>query len=146
MTGRHTRGLVDTNILIHLELLSTEDLPVELVTSAVTFAELAAGVHQAHDVAERGLRIARLQRVEATFRALPFDTEAARQYGAIVAGVLAVGRKPRRREADLMIASVAAVNRLPLFTTNPDDYRGAEGIVTVVPVPRPGEAPASQRR
>jgi predicted nucleic acid-binding protein len=146
LTGRHARGLADTNILIHLEKLVAADLPVELLTSAVTFAELAAGVHQADDVAERGLRIARLQRVEATFRALPFDTEAARQYGAIVAGVLAVGRKPRRREADLMIASIAAVNRLPLFTTNPDDYRGAEGIVTVVPVPRPAGTSAVQRR
>lgn len=81
--------------------------------------------------------MARLQRVEATFDPLPFDAEAARQYGAIAAGVVAVGRKPRRREADLMIAAVAAANQLPLFTTNPDDFRGTENIVTVVPVPRP---------
>ncbi|QIS13483.1 PIN domain-containing protein [Nocardia arthritidis] len=123
--------------LIYLERISTQYLPAELLTSAVTLAELSAGIHQTDDTAERGGRMARLQRVEATFDPLPFDAEAARQYGAIAAGVVAVGRKPRRREADLMIAAVAAANQLPLFTTNPDDFRGTENIVTVVPVPRP---------
>jgi predicted nucleic acid-binding protein len=134
---RQLRGLADTNILIHLERLPADRLPRELLTSAVTLAELSAGVHQTDDVAERGRRIARLQRVEATFDPLPFDAEAARQYGAIAAGVVAAGRKPRRREADLMIASVAAANRLPLFTTDPDDFLGVEGIVSVILVPRP---------
>ena len=137
MTGRHMHGLADTNILIHLERLSAEHLPVELLTSTITLAELSAGVHQTDDVAERGRRIARVQRVEATFEPLPFDAEAARQYGVIAAAVVAVGRKPRRREPDLMIASVAAANRLPLFTTNPGDFLGVEGVVNVVAVPRP---------
>jgi predicted nucleic acid-binding protein len=137
VSTRYLRGLADTNILIYLERLSAEQLPAELLTSAVTLAELSAGVHQTEDVAERGRRIARVQRVEATFSPLPFDDEAARQYGVIAAGVIAAGRKPRRREADLMIASVAAANQLPLFTTNPDDFRGLDGIVTIVSVPRP---------
>ncbi|MEU2106129.1 type II toxin-antitoxin system VapC family toxin [Nocardia sp. NPDC019255] len=100
-------------------------------------AELSAGVHQTDDAVERGGRIARLQRVEATFDPLPFDAAAARQYGLIAAGVIAMGREPRRREADLMIAAVAAANRLPLFTTNPDDFQGTDAVLTVVPVPRP---------
>jgi predicted nucleic acid-binding protein len=79
----------------------------------------------------------RVQRVEATFSPLPFDVEAARQYGLIAAEVIAMGRKPRGRLADLMIASVAAANRLPLFTTNPADFRGLESVVTVVAVPVP---------
>ncbi|MBF6195757.1 type II toxin-antitoxin system VapC family toxin [Nocardia sp. CDC186] len=137
MTSRYLRGLGDTNILIHLEQLSRETLPGELLTSAVTLAELSAGVHQTDDAVERGGRIARLQRVEATFDPLPFDAAAARQYGLIAAGVIAMGREPRRREADLMIAAVAAANRLPLFTTNPDDFQGTDAVLTVVPVPRP---------
>ena len=48
-----------------------------------------------------------------------------------------MGRKPRGRIADLMIASIAAANRLPLFTTNPADFQGLESVVTVVPVPIP---------
>lgn len=137
MTPQHLRGLADTNILIHLERLPAEQLPTELLTSAITLAKLSAGVHQTDDAAERGRRIARLQRIEAIFEPLPFDAEAARQYGVIIAGVVAAGRKPRRREADLMIAAVAAAHRLPLYTTNPDDFLGAEGTVNVIAVPRP---------
>jgi len=36
-----------------------------------------------------------------------------------------------------MIAAIAAAHRLPLYTTNPDDFLGAEGTVNVVAVPRP---------
>jgi predicted nucleic acid-binding protein len=133
----YLRGLGDTNILIQLERLTAERLPAELLISTVTLAELSAGVHSAVDAGERGRRIARLQRVEATFSPLPFDTEAARQYGVIAGEIIATGRKPRGRVADLMIASVAAANRLPLFTTNPDDFRGLESVLTVVPVPVP---------
>ena len=89
------------------------------------------------DAAERARRLLRVQRVEATFSPLPFDAEAARQYGVIAAEVLAIGRKPRGRVADLMIASIAAANGLPLFTTNPAGFRGLESVVTAVPVPVP---------
>jgi predicted nucleic acid-binding protein len=141
VNARYLRGLGDTNILIYLERLAVEQLPAELLTSTVSLAELSAGVHSAADVTERARRIIRVQRVEATFSPLPFDVEAARQYGIIAAEVIAMGRQPRGRVADLMIASVAAANRLPLFTTNPGDFRGLESVVTVVPVPVP--APAS---
>jgi predicted nucleic acid-binding protein len=134
---QYPRGLGDTNIIIHLEQLAVADLPTELLISAVTLAELAAGVHSADDGAERGRRIARLQRVEAAFSPLSFGAEAARQYGVIASEVIAMGRKPRRRVADLMIASVAAANRLPLFTTSPDDFRGLDRVLAVVPVPVP---------
>jgi predicted nucleic acid-binding protein len=76
-------------------------------------------------------------RIAAAFSRLSFGTEAARQYGVIASEVIAMGRKPRRRVADLMIASVAAANRLPLFTTNPDDFRGLDRVLAVVPVPVP---------
>lgn len=134
---RYTRGLGDTNILILLERLDLTDMPADLLISTVTLAELSAGVHSAADAGERARRIARLQRVEGVFSALPFDAEAARQYGIIAGDVIAAGRTPRSRVADLMIASVAAANKLPLFTTNPDDFRGAEKVVPIVPVPVP---------
>jgi predicted nucleic acid-binding protein len=51
--------------------------------------------------------------------------------------VIAVGRKPRRRVTDLMIASVAIAEELPLFTTNPDGFRGLDELLIVVPVARP---------
>jgi predicted nucleic acid-binding protein len=137
VTAHYQRGLGDTNILIYLERLSADQLPTELLTSAVSLAELSAGVHSAMDAAECARRVLRLQRVEATFSPLPFDAEAARHYGLIAAEVIANGRKPRSRIANLMIASIAATNQLPLFTTNPADFRGLEPVVTVVPVPLP---------
>jgi hypothetical protein len=36
-----------------------------------------------------------------------------------------------------MIASIATVNRVPLYTTNPDDFLGLDRMLTVVPVERP---------
>jgi predicted nucleic acid-binding protein len=137
VTATYERGLGDTNILIYLERLAVDQLPVELLTSTVSLAELSAGVHSAQDASERALRVIRVQRVEATFSPLPFDVEAARQYGVIAAEVISTGRKPRGRVADLMIAAIAAANRLPLFTTNPADFHGLESAVTVVPVPVP---------
>jgi len=140
VTARYLRGLGDTNILIYLERLAVDHLPAGLLTSTVSLAELSAGVHSAVNAGERARRVLRVQRVEATFSPLPFDVEAARQYGIIAAEVIALGRKPHGRVADLMIASIAAANKLPLFTTNPADFRGLEAVVTVVPVPVPASA------
>jgi predicted nucleic acid-binding protein len=132
------RGLIDTNIVIHLPALGSTRLPDEMVISTVTLAELSAGPHHTDDPAERARRMSILQHAEATFDPLPFDAEAARFYGQITASVLAVGRTPRRPVADLMIASIAAANQLPLYTTNPDDFTGLEGVVSVLAVQRPG--------
>ncbi len=65
------------------------------------------------------------------------DAEAARIYGRMFASVRALGRSPRARTNDLMIAATAAAERLPLFTTNVDDYRGLDHLVQIVAVPRP---------
>jgi predicted nucleic acid-binding protein len=135
-----TRGLIDTNIVIHLMAIDPEQLPDELVISAVTLAELSAGPHHTDDPVERARRTSLLQHAEATFDPLPFDGEAARAYGVICAAVLAAGRKPRSRVADLMIASIAVVNRMPLYTINPADFAGLERVLTLVSIDRPGTA------
>ncbi len=83
-----------------------------------------------------------LQHVEATFDALPYDDEAARMYGQICAAVRATGRQPRGRAADLMIAAIAASNGLPLYTANPKDFAGLDGMVEIVAVARPSGATA----
>jgi predicted nucleic acid-binding protein len=55
----------------------------------------------------------------------------------VTAAVVAAGRKPRRRVADLMIASTAIAEDLPLYTTNPDDFTGLGDLLTIVSVTRP---------
>ncbi|MBM0226884.1 MULTISPECIES: type II toxin-antitoxin system VapC family toxin [Micromonospora] len=131
------RGLIDTNIVIHLAALDPAELPDEMVISAVTLAELSAGPHHTDDSRERARRMSVLQHVESTFEPLPFDAEAARAFGLISAAVLATGRGTRRRIADLMIASVAHTHGLPLYTTNHADFTGLDDLVTVRAVSRP---------
>src|ERR1700677_5042853 len=82
-----------------------------------------------------------LQRAESEFDPVPFDAEAARIYGRVTAAVVAAGRKPRRRIADLMIAATAISEDLPLYTTNPGDYAGLEKLVRVVPGLKTGSGP-----
>ena len=138
MSGEaHERGLIDTNVLIHLAALDAAHLPGKMVISAVTLAELSAGPHHTDDPAERARRMSVLQHAEATFEPLPFDTEAARTFGLVSAAVVAAGRQPRRRIADLMIASIAVANQLALYTTNPSDFTGLDDLGTIVAVQRP---------
>lgn len=133
----HGHGLLDTNILILRRLIDHKELPEVVSISAITLAELASGPHHTADPQERARRLDVLQRAETEFDPLPFDTEAARAFGQVSATVLATGRKPRGRVPDLMIASVAIANRLPLFTTNPDDFNGLDDLLAVIPVTRP---------
>jgi predicted nucleic acid-binding protein len=138
VSGDHPlRGLIDTNIVIHLAALDAAELPDEMVISAVTLAELSAGPHHTDDPKERARRMSVLQHVEATFDPLPFDAEAARAFGLVSAAVLAAGRGTRRRIADLMIASVAHTHGLPLYTINPVDFAGLNDLLTVRAVRRP---------
>lgn len=134
-TTRPARGIIDTSVVIDLEHLDSSDLPVAVAVSALTVAELAAGPHATDDPEERARRQDRLQRTEAAFDALPFDSEAARAYGRIYAAVVAAGRKARGpRAVDLLIAATASASSLPLYTRNPDDFRGLEKLLQIVGV------------
>jgi hypothetical protein len=42
---RHERGLVDTSVVIDLDVIEPQDLPRELAVSVITLAELAPGPH-----------------------------------------------------------------------------------------------------
>ncbi|MFF9505534.1 type II toxin-antitoxin system VapC family toxin [Streptomyces sp. NPDC014724] len=146
MRAEYDQGLLDTNIMILRRWVNPEELPAEVAISAITLAELSAGPHEVRrneeqddydEYAERARRLDVLQRAENEFDPIPFDAEAARIYGRVCAAVIGAGRKPRRRVADLMIASIALAEELPLFTTNPDDFKGLDDLLTVVPVTRP---------
>jgi predicted nucleic acid-binding protein len=142
----YQQGLLDTNIMILRKWINPEELPAEMAITAITLAELSAGPHQVRgnaeqkdydEHAERARRTDILQRAENEFDPIPFDVEAARIYGRVSAAVISAGRTPRRRIADLMIASIAIAEGLPLFTTNPDDFKGLHDLLAVIPVTRP---------
>lgn len=131
----HPQGLIDTSVVNDLEHLDPEQLPNELAVSALTMAELAAGPHATTDSAERAARQDRLQRAEATFDPLPFDTAAARAYGRIYAAIAATRRKARvPRAVDLLIAATALAANLPLITRNANDFRGIAHLVHIIAV------------
>lgn len=132
---RRPRGLLDTSVIIDLERLDPADLPIESAISAITMAELAAGPQATQDPNERARRQDRLQRAEAAFDPLPFDSEASRAYGRVYAAVVAGGRKaPGARAVDLLLAATACSVGLPLYTRNPDDFRALNNLVEVVSV------------
>ncbi len=132
---RHQRGILDTSVVIDLEKLDAAQLPAQVAISALTMAELAAGPHATTDPDERGRRQDRLQRAEAAFDPLPFDSEAARAYGRVYAAVAGAGRKARgARAVDLLIAATACASGLPLYTRNGSDFEALEDLIDVVVV------------
>lgn len=128
------RGLLDTSAVVDHDLVEPSLLPDESAIAAVTLAELAAGPHATDDPAERARRLDRLQWAAATWDPLPFDADAARAYGRVFAAVRTAGRTGRSRLADLLIASTAAANGLPVYTRNPSDLVGLEDVVEIVGV------------
>jgi len=132
---RTARGILDTSVVIDLDTVDPNALPLEVAVTTLTMAELAAGPHAATNAAEHARRQDRLQRTEAAFAPLPFDADAARAYGRVYAAVIAAGRKARgARAVDLMIAAIACSVELPLYTRNPDDFAALDGLVDVVAI------------
>jgi hypothetical protein len=131
-----TAGVLDTNALILVARLHQEDLPTEPLITAVTLAELSVGPLVATDARERAARQERLQAVEATFEPLPFDAAAARAFGGVAASLRRAGRKPTARAFDALIAATAIANDLSVYTCNPKDFEGIDGL-TVVTIPHP---------
>jgi hypothetical protein len=123
-------GLLDTSVVLALHAIPDPALLPEIaLISAVTLAELSVGPLVATDDAERARRLATVQQAEADFDPLPFDAAAARAFGQVAASYRRSGRKPAARSFDAMIAATALANGLPLYTANPDDFAGIEGLV-----------------
>lgn len=122
-------GLLDTSVVILLRSLPDAGaLPEFPVISAITLAELSVGPLVATTDAERAARQAVLQQAEADFDPLPFDDRAARAFGRVAASLRGAGRKVRARRNDAMVAAIAVAHGLPLYTANPDDFAGIDGL------------------
>lgn len=129
--------MLDTSTLILLRGITDPGaLPAEPLITAITLAELAIGPLVAESATEQMARQAHLQQAEADFVPLPFDATAARAFGRVSASLRQAGGKTAARAYDAMIAAIAIANGVPVFTCNPDDFCGIDGLqVIAVPVP-----------
>ncbi len=141
--SNHPAGLLDTSTVILLPRLRDPGaLPDAPLISAITLAELSVGPLVATTDAERAARLAHLQQAEADFEPLPFDADAARAFGQVAASLRGAGRKTSARAYDAMIAAIAIANDLPLYTCNPADFAGVEGL-DLVAVAHPDKKPST---
>ncbi len=125
------KALLDTSVLIATDVPALDG---ELAISAASLAELHFGVMVTADSAVRAERLRRLSILQRTFDALPVDDDVAISYGRLAAAVVGIGRQPRSRVFDLLIAATAHTHGARLYTRNPADLVGLEDLVEIVPV------------
>ncbi|WP_405139137.1 type II toxin-antitoxin system VapC family toxin [Nocardia sp. NBC_01388] len=125
------RAILDTNVVIADHITP---IPGLLTISAATVAELHFGVLVARTDSIRAERLRRLSALQRRFDPLPLDDAVAASYGLLAAAVVKVGRQPRARTMDLIIAATAHAHNARLYTRNVDDFLGLEDLVEVVPI------------
>ncbi|UOX87471.1 type II toxin-antitoxin system VapC family toxin [Amycolatopsis sp. FBCC-B4732] len=134
MAERHELGVLDTCVYLDLVDLDPEKLPVVHQITTVTMAELHQGVVLAKNPATKAARTEDLAAALVDYVPLPFDADASTRFGSLAALTVAAKRDPRPRKMDLMIAAIASVHGLPLYTRNAKDFRGLENLLEVVEV------------
>ena len=125
------KSVLDTSVLIATDI---PELEGELAISSASLAELHFGVLVTVNARTRAERLRRLSVLQRTFDALPIDEAVATSYGQLAAAVAQVGRQPRSRVIDLLIAATAHAHGARLYTRNTADLVGLEGLIDVVAV------------
>lgn len=126
-----SRGILDTSVLIATDV---DPIPGELAISVVSLAELQFGVLAAKDEQARGVRLARMSAIQRRFDPLPVDDAVADSYARLAERVVRVGRQPRPRVTDLLIAATAHAHNATIYTRNPDDLTGLDDLITIAPI------------
>lgn len=125
------KALLDTSVLVATDVPALDG---ELAISAVSLAELHFGVMVTADDATRAERLRRLTMLQRRFDALPVDDDVAASHGRISAAVAHVGRQPRSRAFDLLIAATAHAHGARLYTRNASDLVGLDELLEIVAV------------
>jgi tRNA(fMet)-specific endonuclease VapC len=135
--SREAPGILDTCVVISLpDITDPAVLPEDPRITAITLAELAAGPASAKDEKLRAARAMQVRQAEKDFDPLPFNSEAARAYGRVAAALRDRRATKKARSYDALIAATALANGMPVYTCNPDDFAGIDGL-EVVAVPEP---------
>ncbi len=130
-------GLLDTSVVIDLHrYVGREDLlPEEAFVSALTLAEIVQGPLFARSEADRRARSRIVLDAHRAFPdPLPFDSLCIPAYHSVASATIDVGRHPRRRTIDLLIAATAQAHGLPLYTQNPADVEHLAELVSIVAI------------
>jgi predicted nucleic acid-binding protein len=122
------RVVLDTSVLLGPD---PGPIDADVAISAMSLAELHFGVLVARSAEVRAERLRRLAVIERTFDALPVDDVVSREYGRLASTVVALGRQPRGRVVDLLIAATAAAYDATLWTRNPAELIGLEDLVSI---------------
>lgn len=125
------KAILDTSVLLAHDVRPLEG---ELAISVATIAELHFGVLVTADDRVRAERLRRLSGLQRKFDALPIDDAVAASYGQLAAAVVGIGRQPRSRVLDLLIAATAHAHSARLYTRNAADLFGVEGLVEIISV------------
>ena len=125
------KAVIDTSVLLATNVPPLEG---ELAISAASLAELHFGVLVTADPTIRAERLRRLALLQRTFDALPVDDDVAASYGQLSAAVAGIGRQPRARVMDLLIAATAHAHGARLYTRNAKDLIGVDHLVEVTSV------------
>lgn len=126
-----SRGILDTSVLVADDVVP---IPGELAISIASIAELKFGILVARNETTRATRLSRLSSIEGRFDPLPIDEAVVDSYARLAARVVAVGRQPRARVMDLLIAATAHAHDATIYTRNAADLAGLEDLVTIAPI------------
>jgi len=125
------KAVLDTSVLLGTDVPQLEG---ELAISSASLAELHFGVLVTADPAIRAERLRRLAQLQRTFDALPVDDDVAASYGQLAAAVAGIGRHPRARVMDLLIAATAHAHGARLYTRNATVLIGVDHLIDVMSV------------
>ncbi|KPM56574.1 VapC toxin family PIN domain ribonuclease [Frankia sp. CcI49] len=125
------RGILDTSVLVATDVTP---IPGELAVSVVSIAELQFGILVARTPQARATRLARLSAIQRRFDPLPVDDAVADSYGRLAARIVEVGRQPRARTMDLLIAATAHAHGASIYTRNAADLVGLEDLLRIVTI------------
>jgi predicted nucleic acid-binding protein len=129
----HERVLLDTSVVIDYPADAVAAHADAAAVSTITLAELSYGLHT-EDPLLNAAREERYHWIVDTFDPIPFDAASARIYGALCANVRAIGRDPKPRRFDILIAAVAVALGIPLITRNETDFRGIHSALRIITV------------
>ena len=125
-------AILDTSVLIASWRPPDDE---DYAISVVSLAEMHFGVLKATGTPALASRLRRLGEIEREFDPIPVDQRVARAYAECAQAVTSVGRSPRPRVFDLLIAATANVEGAKLYTLNPDDFRGLGDLVEIASPP-----------